>query len=537
VKEVRPAVIALLGAMMVVILIMSANLAVLALLRGARRQRELAVRRAIGANAGRVARQLLTETIVLAALGGVLGLALGFWALRALLALAPAGLPRLNDITIDLTVVSVTLGAALLVGAVIGLATTVSTLKIDLAMVLRERSPSRIGGRLRHGLVLAQLALSVLLLSTAGLLLASFVRVTEVDPGFDGRGVLTIDLVASRAKYSAGHSVANAIAEQVTALRAIPGVAAAGATGAAPLSARSDQDAVFFPTSPTNTGVREHDGVLADASPITDGYVAAMGMRLFAGQDFGLAQRDSVGARVALVDDSLARRYFPNGGAVGQPVVVNGDTLRVLGVVRHVRMYNLEDEGRPQLWLSHTYQPDRGMTLVLRTRGDALGLADAARRAIHTVDPDQAIANIGTMDQALRTSLAERRLVLTLVTSFAIAALLLAALGVYGITAASVAQRQREFGIRMALGAQSRQVMWNVLAEPLWLVSAGLVMGLAGSAAGGRVVQRLLFGVEPTDPSVLLGISAFLLAIAVIAGWLPARRATSVDPLVALRSD
>ena len=260
-------------------------------------------------------------------------------------------------------------------------------------------------------------------------------------------------------------------------------------------------------------------------------------MSLISGQDLGPSQRDSAGARVALIDDVLARRYFPNGSAVGQPVVVNGDTIRVLGVVRHVRMYDLEDEGRPQLWMPHASIPYRGITLAVRTREDPATFVDAARRAIHDADPDQAIASIGTMSEAVWASLAERRLVLMLVSSFAVAALLLVALGVYGVTATTVTRRTREFGIRMALGAGRRQVVWTVLMGPLSVVSLGLVIGLAGTLAGGRVIQRLLYGVRPSDPGTLIGASIFLLVIATLAGWLPARRATRLDPMVVLRSE
>lgn len=537
VREVRPAVLALLGAIAMLVLIMCANLTVLALVHGARREHELTVRRAIGASGGRVARQLLTEALVLSTVGGLLGLILGVWALRGLLAIAPAGLPRTNEITVDLTVVAVTLGAAVFVGAIMGMAPALHAVRSDLAAVLREKVTSHAGGRLRHGLVLAQVALSVGLLSGTGLLLTSFVRLTQVDPGFDGQNVLMIDVVASRAKHASGQPVVQAVASQLSTLRALPGVVVAGASGATPLSAGADQDAVFFPTSPTNTGERDHDGVLADAAPITEGYIRAMGMSLISGQDLGPSQRDSAGARVALIDDVLARRYFPNGSAVGQPVVVNGDTIRVLGVVRHVRMYDLEDEGRPQLWMPHAYIPYRGITLAVRTREDPATFVDAARRAIHDADPDQAIASIGTMSEAVRASLAERRLVLMLVSSFAVAALLLVALGVYGVTATTVTRRTREFGIRMALGAGRRQVVWTVLMGPLSVVSLGLVIGLAGTLAGGRVIQRLLYGVRPSDPGTLIGASIFLLVIATLAGWLPARRATRLDPMVVLRSE
>ena len=537
VRDVRPALLALLAAVGMLMLIMCANLAVLALVRAARRERELTVRRAIGASQSRVTRQILTETILLSFGGAVVGTLLGTLALRGLLAMAPPGLPRRGEIGIDLTVLAATLGAAIVVGLAIGFAPIVHSVRSDIAAVLREKAPSRAGGRVRRALVLAQLALSMILLAGTGLLLGSFVKLLKVDPGFEPRGVLTIELMAGRTKYASGQPVIDAFARQIAALRSLPGVTSVAATAATPLSAGADQSGATFPTSPPNTGDRQHDGMLVDNAPVTAGYFKTMSIALIGGQEFDASHRDSLSSRVAVIDDILAEKYFPKGNAVGQPVTLDGDTLRVIGVARHVRMYNLQEEGRGQLWVPHAYNPYRYLTLVVRTAGDPLAIADAARRAIRALDPEQPIIRTGTMTDVVRQTLAERRLVLTLVGTFAGAAVLLAALGLYGVTASSVAQRTRELGIRMALGANRKSVIWNVLGEPTRLVAIGLVIGLAGTYFTGRAAQRLLYGVSPTDPLTLGAVSLLLLGVGIVAAYIPARRATRVDPIIALRAD
>jgi putative ABC transport system permease protein len=536
VREVRPALFALLTAVATLMLIMCANLAVLALVRAARRERELTVRRAIGASHSRITRQILTESVMLSAAGGLGGIILGSWALRALLEFAPAGLPRRDEIGFDLRVLAVTLAVTLAVGVTMALAPVFHSVRNDIASVLREKAPSHSGGRIRRGLVLAQLALSMMLLAGTGLLLGSFVRLMRVNPGFDADNVLTVELLASRAKYATGQPVVDLHARYTEALRALPGVTRVGAASAPPLSAGADQNAVGFPSSPTNIGNRNHDWMLGDVAPATAGYFAAMGIPLREGREFDQSDRDST-AKVAVISDIVAKRYFPAGNAVGQQMTLDGDTVRVVGIAAHVRMYNLQDEGRGQVYVPHGYRPYRYMVHTIRTAGDPMELAAAARKAIHSVDRSQAIIRVGTMTESVAGSLAERRLVLTLVGAFAAAALLLAALGVYGVTANTVTQRTRELGIRVALGANPRTVIWSVLAEPTRLVVVGLVIGLGATFAGGRLVERLLYDVSPNDPLTLGAVALVLLAVALLASYLPARRATRVDPMVALRSD
>jgi predicted permease len=536
VREVRPALLALLGAVGVLMLIMCANLAVLALVRAARRERELSVRRAIGASGGRISRQILTETVLLSLGGAAIGTLLGTWALRALLTIAPPGLPRRAEIGIDVTVVLVTLGIALVLGVVMGLVPVTHSMRADISSVLREKSPSRSGGRIRRGLVLAQLALSMVLLAGTGLLLRSFMELLRVDPGFRPENVLNVELVASRAKYTAGPDVLGAYDRYADALRALPGVVAVGATGAPPLAAGTNQSGARFPGAPGNP-TSGRDGVLVDNAPVGPGYFRSMGIDILEGSEFDASHRDSTRMRVAVIDDILAKRYFPKGGAVGAPLILDGDTLRVIGVARHVKMYGMHDVGREQLWIPYSYLPWRYAVFTVRTSGDPMTLATAVRQAIHAVDRDQAIMSVAPMSQAVRNSLAERRLVLTLVGAFAGAALLLATLGVYGVTASAVTQRTRELGIRMALGADRRSVLWSVMGEPARLVGIGLVLGLAITLATGKLVRSLLYGMEPSDPVTLASVAVVLLIVALIATLLPARRATRVDPMIALRAE
>ena len=537
VREVRPALLAMLAAVGILILIVSANLAVLALVRGARWEHELTIRRAIGASRSRVARQLLTETLLLSLAGAAAGVMLGSLLLRALLSLAPSGLPRKGEIGIDIAALAVTLAVAIAVGLGMGLAPVMQSTRRNIVSALREKSSTRTGERVRRALVLAQLALSMMLLAGAGLLLGSFSRLMRVDPGFDASHVLRMDIMASRAKYATGQPVVDLFARHVAALRTVPGIVAVAATSAPPLSVGADQSGAMFPGSPTNTGQADHDRLLVDAAPVTSDYFRTMGIKILVGREFDASEHDSASSRVAVIDDVLADRFFPNRDAIGQIALVDGDSLRILGVARHVRMYDLEEVGRAQLWVPHGNTPYRYLSVLIRTTGDPMAMSDAARRAIHGVDPEQAIAATSTMDEVVRQSLAQRRLVLILVGVFAGAGLLLVALGIYGITANIVAQRTRELGIRMALGANRQGVIWNVLGGPTRLVATGLLLGLFGTMLGGRLLQRLLYGVSATDPVTLIAVSLVLLGVAIVASYLPARRATQVDPVITLRSD
>jgi len=276
--------------------------------------------------------------------------------------------------------------------------------------------------------------------------------------------------------------------------------------------------------------------MLGDVAPATPGYFKAMGIDVLDGREFETSDRDQM-RKVAVVDELVAQRFYPKGDVVGQRVIIDGDTLRVVGVVGHVRMYDLQEQGREQLYVPHAYREYRDLAVAIRTAGDPSSLIPAVRNAIHVVDAAQPIANVWTMRQAVRDSLAQRRLVLTLVGVFAAAALLLVALGIYGVTANSVTERTRELGIRVALGADPQRVLGAVLVEPTRLVALGLALGVGGTLVSRSVMRKMLYDVSPTDPITLAAVAIGLLLVAVLASYLPARRATRVDPMIALRSD
>jgi predicted permease len=538
VRGVRPALVALLGAVALLALIMCANLATLALSRATRREREFAVRKAIGAARGRITRQVLTETMVLSLAGATLGILFAWWGIRGLLTLAPPGLPRREEIGIDPTVVLFTAGVAIVVGLVVALAPVWYAGRRDLSAVMRERAPTIGANRARSFLVMLQVALSLMLLTATGLLLASFSKLIGVRPGFDARSVVTIDVRASNARYPQPAAVAAFVATYIDRLRALPGVRQVGATSAAPLSGDADQYSIGFPASPINKAgyvTRE----LVDYAVTTPGYFGAMGIELLPGSRDFTAQDRVDSPPVAIIDESLARKFFPGGSALGQQVVVYGDTsATIVGVARYVRLWNIRDEeGRGQIYRAHAQVPYRGMTIAVRANGDPNGVERAARGALYALDPAQPLANVTPMAEIVALSLGEQRLVTVLVLGFAATALVLAMLGVYGVTAAAVAKRTRELGIRIALGAQQRNVVLTVLRSSVALVAVGLVIGLAGTLALARVLQRLLYSTSATDPRVLAGVAVLTAAVALIAGYIPARAATKVDPARVLRTE
>ena len=539
VREVRPALLALLGAVGVLALIMCANLATLALSRAARREREFAVRKAIGAGRGRITRQVLTEVMVLSAGGAALGLGFAWAGLRGLLALAPPGLPRRDEVGMDPIVALFTLGIALAIGVVVALAPVWHSTRRDIAGVIRERAPSLGATRARSVLVALQVALSLILLSATGLLLASFARLLDVRPGFATSGVVTVDLRASTARYAEPSSVAAFVAAYVDRLRALPSVRAVGATSAAPLSGDADQYSIAFPGSARNKDAQHPEAVLVDYTVTSPGYFAAMGVELLAGgRDFTSLDRPG-SAPVAIIDESLARTFFPEGNAVGKALTVFGDTMTtIVGVARHVRLWNIRDEaGRGQIYRPHAQVPYRGMTIAIGVTGDPAPVESAARAALRAMDAAQPLTQVRPMEVVVAQSLAEQRLVTVLVLGFAATALVLAMLGVYGVTAAAVTQRTRELGIRMALGAQRGSVIATVLRRPMLLVLLGVGAGLLATLGLARAMERFLYGVSATDPRVLAAVAIVITGVALVAGYVPARGATRVDPALVLRGD
>jgi predicted permease len=557
VGRLRPALFVLLGAVAFVLLIACANVANLLLARASAREKELAIRAALGAGRARLVRQLLTESVTLGLAGGLLGLALAYWGVDALRALAPANTPRMDEVYIDPLVLAFTFGISLLTGLFFGLAPAWHVTRTDLRETLNEagRGTSAAGGtlRLRSWLVVSELALAVLLLVGAGLLIRSFSRLLDVSPGFQTQHLLTMELSLPEKTYPDGAPVQKFYTQLVASMKTVPGIQAAGAVSQMPLADSYSSGSVFFedtsiPDVPRLPEMGNLPYMEIDQRTVTPEYFQAMEIPLVRGRMLTDAD-DASAALVAVVDANFARRFWPHREAIGQRVAI--DTIpnvkpaaprwrTIVGVIGHVKHYSLDVEGREQIYFPHR-QPlygvfaPRDMTLAVRTSLDPASVTSAIREQVFAIDKGLPLYNIATMDQLVSNSVAQPRLNLSLLVAFAILALALAAVGVYGVMAYTVTQRTQEFGIRMALGASPADVLKQVFLEGGRLAALGLALGLVAALALTRLMASMLYGVKPSDP-LSLGVAAALLAVVAFAAcYIPARRATCVDPLVALR--
>jgi putative ABC transport system permease protein len=562
VRKLRPALLVLLGAVGFVLLIACANVANLLLAHASAREKELAIRAALGAGRGRLARQLITESLVLALAGALMGLALANWGVDGLRALAPANTPRIDEVRIDTMVLLFTFAVSLVTGLFFGLAPAWHIARTDLRETLNEggRSTSSGGGsrHLRAGLVVSEFALAVLLLAGAGLLIRSFSHLLEVSPGFQTQNLLTMELSLPEKAYKDGAPVENFYAQLVARVSSISGVQAAGAVSEMPLTDSYGSGSVFFEDSsvadnadmPKFRPLGNLPYMEIDQRAATPGYFEAMQIPLVRGRL--LNARDNEGAPlVAVVDTNFAQRFWPHGEAVGQHVAI--DTIpnvkplaarwrTIVGVVGHVKHYGLDVEGREQIYTPHA-QPQFGassprtMSLAVRTSLDPASVTGAIREQVFALDKGLSLYNVATVGQLISNSVAQPRLNLSLLVAFAMVALGLAAVGVYGVTAVAVTERTHEFGIRLALGASPADVLKQVILEGGRLAALGLGLGLVAALGLTRLMASLLFGVKPSDP-LTLGLAAALLAfVALAACYIPARRATRVDPIVALRHE
>ncbi|HEX6185782.1 MAG TPA: ABC transporter permease, partial [Pyrinomonadaceae bacterium] len=544
VGEIRPALLVLLGAVGFVLLVACANVANLLLARAAVRQKEIALRVALGASRLRLVRQFLTESLLLSVFGGVLGLLLAVWGVSLLKSFIPESISQVRDIGVDAKVLGFTLLVSLLTGLVFGLAPATQATGFNLNETLKEggrdtSSGSR-GKRIRGALVVTEVAVSLVLLIGAGLLINSFLRLRSVDPGFKVDNLLTMSVVLPQQKYSTFERRAAFFDDLIRRVEALPGVRSAAVTNWIPLVYQGDSIGVSIeghPDPPPGQGKRP----VVVTRVVSPQYFRTMGIQLVQGRVFEEG-KDRADSPVALiVSEALARRYWPGENVVGKRINPGDPNnpahwYEVVGVVKDVRQFELAADPKPQMYFTYAqagvFVPRH---LVVSTEGDPLTLAGAVRSAVWEVDKDQPVSDVQPMEVVLSESLARQRFSMLLLGIFAGVALVLAAVGLYGVMSYTVAQRTREIGLRMALGAQKGDVLRLVVGQGLKLVLVGVVLGLVASVALTRVMTSLLFGVTATDPATLVTISLVLIAVAALASYIPARRATRVDPLIALR--
>jgi putative ABC transport system permease protein len=536
VHDIRPVLLVFLAAVALVLLIACANVANLLLSRAAARQKELALRAALGASRLRLVRQLLTESILLAGLGGAVGVIFAYWGIHALIAIAPDNLPRLDEIRIDLRVLGFTFTVALFTGVFFGLLPALQGSRVDLNDALKEGARGSTSGRnriFRNAFVVAEVAIALVLLIGAGLMIRSFMELNRVRTGFSTGNVLTMRVQLPGAKYREAYQRANFFKQAQERIAALPGVNAIGAINFLPLTGLASSSSFSIDGRP-EPKPGEQPGT--EVRIITLGYFAAMGIPLLKGRLF--EEHDGADSRVLVINETLARKYFLGQNPIGQRLIINWEPKvadEIVGVVGDVKETALAEEANPAIYWPHPREPYQFMNFVLRAAIDPATLSAAAVKEIHALDPDQPVADIRTLDQVVAKSIARPRFNTLLLAIFAGVALVLASVGIYGVMNYSATQRTHEVGIRMALGATRADIMRLVVGNGMMLTLTGIVVGLLASWALTRVMATLLFGVTATDLPTFIGVSAVLAAVAFIANYIPARKATRVNPLIALR--
>ena len=537
VGDVRDPLLVLLGAVVLVLAIACANVANLQLSRSAARHREVAVRLALGASRPRLLRQFLVESVLIAAMGGALGLLLATWGVEALVALSAGGLPRTAEVGIDLRVLLFTGGLTVGTGLVFGIVPALHASDVALGDALKAGGRGATGGRNRAhaAFVVVQVALSLVLLVGSGLLLRSLYLLTTVDPGFRAEGLLTLEVALPAASYEEPARQAELAREVVARVGRLPGVEAVGA--GYPLLYDDSQISLsyFRPERPPQTPAERTS---AAWRPITPGYFRALGIPVLRGRD--VLETDLASTQpVIVVNETLARRCFGDEDPLGRQLTIGYDdlTLEVVGVVRDIRSAGLGSEPGPEMYTAFSQTPWPGLGLFVRSAGSPEAIARQVGSSVQSIDPDLPLFGIRTMEKRLADSLAQQRFSAALIGLFAVVALALSAVGIYGVMANAVAQRTREIGVLMALGAQQRDVLRIVVGRGMALTLAGAAVGVVGAGALTRALTDMLYGVTATDPIAFTAMTVVLAAVAFVACYIPARRASRIDPAVALRSE
>jgi putative ABC transport system permease protein len=536
----RPFLLVLLGAIGFVLLIACANVANLFLARGSTRGREIAVRLAMGASRFRLLRQLLTESMLIAVAGGALGLAVAGLGLSSLLAMAPNNLPRLSDIRMDGWVLAFTFLISIVTGAVFGIAPALYATKSNLSETLKEGGGRASAGagraRLRQGLVIGEFALSLVLLTGAGLMITTFEKLLNTNPGFDPHHVLTMQFWMTGSKYKSTTEIMQFYRALEQRIEALPGVTAAGVIAAGLPLERGGNNGVRI------AGPKESEWINMDYREITPGYFQAVGTALQQGRGFSEADSEASHS-VVVINEAAARKHFPGQSSLGKYLYVSGVLCEVVGVVGDVKSY-LDQPSEPttfipaaqaRLGTSNLFEGWYPRSIVVRTTGTPLILNQALREALVATDPLVPTGAVRSMDQVLVHSLALRSFMMMLLSIFSGLALVLASVGIYGVIAFAVSQRTREIGVRMALGARPGDVLRMVLREGLKLVAVGVGVGVAAALMLTRLLEGMVYGVRVRDPLIFAAVNALMVAVSLGACYIPARRATRVDPLVALR--
>ena len=543
VGDLRKPLMVLLGAVGLVLLIACTNVSNLMLVRAFGRETEIAVRTALGAGRARLVRQLVTESAVMSLIGGVAGLLLALWGVRALVRVAPQDIPRLDAVSVDPTVLLFAIAVALVTGVVFGLIPALHAARPDIGSALKEgargsgaRPASR---RLRNTLVISEIALAVMLLAGAGLLIRSFRELMRVDPGFRAENVMSFNLSLPEEKYKALEARSLLVDGLVERLRAIPGVQSAGASMGLPLTGFNFSLSFEIGGKPKPADGEEP---VAQVRIVTPDFFRTMEIPLLRGRAFTPADRWG-SQRVLVMTESAAKRFFPNEDAMGKSLTFGWgrDSLRlggeIVGIIGDVRQSELSEAALPEVYVPFPQWPVDYVSVVMRTAGTPASVVSGARNALREIDPDLPMYDVRTLEAVISESVARPRFYMLLLTSFAAVALVLSAVGIYGVIAYLVTMRTRELGIRIALGASNADVLRLVLREGVVVAALGLLVGTVGALALSRLLASLLFEVAPTDPLTFVIVAATLASVALAASFIPARRASRLDPLVAIRAE